>query len=75
MSGTIKKRVVRYRMSETGEKYTTALRAIDADPSEFHRIRAILRKLDNRKRYPSTDRDGLDQRHILSSFETQRRRH
>lgn len=68
-------RLVRYRMTETGEKYTTALRAIQADPEEKTRLRMILRTLANRQRYPFTDRDGLSRRHVLSAFETQRRTH
>lgn len=68
-------RLVRYRMAETGEKYTTALRAIQTDPEEKARLRGILRILRNRKCYPFTDRDGLGKRHVLSAFETQRRTH
>lgn len=68
-------RKVRYRMAETGEQYTTALRVIRADPQESERLREILQSLRNRRRYPFTDRDGLDRRHVLSAFETQRRTH
>ncbi len=31
-------RITRYRMAETGEKYTTALAAIKADPAEKARL-------------------------------------
>ena len=68
-------RLVRHRMSETGEKYTTALRAIKADPAEHSRLRAAERQMRERIRYPSTPRDGLDARHVLSAWETQRARH
>jgi hypothetical protein len=68
-------RLVRYRMAETGEKYTTALLAIRSDPQESRRLKEIQRVLGNRRRYPFTDRDGLGGRHVLSAFETQRRRH
>lgn len=68
-------RLVRYRMAETGEKYTTALRAIQSDPAEKARLVSVLKKLGNRRRYPFTARDGLDRRHVLSAFETQRRAH
>lgn len=68
-------RMARWRMAETGEKYTDALREIQADPQEMRRLKDALRIAGNRKRYPFTDRDGLDRRHVLSSFETQRRGH
>jgi hypothetical protein len=68
-------RITRYRMAETGEKYTTALAAINADPQEKRRLVEIQRVLANRRKYPFTDRDGLDARHVLSAFETQRPRH
>lgn len=69
------KKMVRYRMAETGEKYTTALRAVEDDPAERERLGGILDSLALRRRYPFTNRDGLDGRHVLSSFEAQRRRH
>jgi hypothetical protein len=62
-------------MSETGEKYTTALRAIQADPSERARLRAADRQMRERALYPSTPRDGLDARYVLSAWETSRNRH
>jgi hypothetical protein len=62
-------------MTETGEKYTTALRAVQGDLAERRRLRGILRKLETRRRYPFTNRDGLDRRHVLSAWETQRRAH
>ena len=68
-------RIVRYRMAETGEKYTKALRAIRSDPAEEAQLRAADRQMRERMRYPSTPRDGLDARHVLSAFETQRGRH
>ena len=68
-------RIVRYRMAETGEKYTKALRAIRSDPAEEAQLRAADRQMRERMRYPLTPRDGLDARHMLSAFETQRRRH
>lgn len=68
-------RLVRYRMAETGEKYTAALRAIRADPAEHARLRAAVRQMRDRRRYPFTPRDGLDARHVLSAWETARRRH
>ena len=74
MSGTLK-RLVRIRMAETGEKYTKALRAIEADPAEFVRLKETDRQMRERARYPFTPRDGLDSRHVLSAWETQRGRH
>ena len=68
-------RIVRYRMAETGERYTQALAAIRADPAEEARLRAADRQMRERMRYPFTPRDGLDARHVLSAFETQRGRH
>jgi len=68
-------RLVRFRMAETGEKYMTALRAIQADPAEKQRLRAAERSMRARMRYPCTLRDGLDARRVLSAWETQRRRH
>lgn len=68
-------RMIRLRMAETGEKYTTAMRAIEADALEQSRLREALQLSGNRARYPFTDRDGLDRRHVLSAFETQRGRH
>lgn len=37
-------RAVRLRMAGTGEKYTTALRAVEADPAELERLRAAVRE-------------------------------
>ncbi len=71
----ILKRVTRLRMAETGEKYTRARRAVLEDHAEFTRLREMIRFTDNRRRYPSTDREGLDRRHLLSAFETTRARH
>ena len=68
-------RLVRYRMSETGEKYTTALRVIQADPAERARLREAERRMRDLARYPFTPRDGLDSRHVLSAWETARGRH
>jgi hypothetical protein len=68
-------RLVRYRMAETGEKYTKALRAIKADPAERARLKEADRQMRERERYPFTSRDGLDGRHVLSAFETARGRH
>lgn len=68
-------RMVRYRMFETGERYTAALAAVRSDPQEIKRLKAALRSEKERQRYPFTDRDGLDGRHVLSGFETQRRTH
>lgn len=68
-------RIVRYRMAETGESYCAALRAIKADPDECARLIAAEREMRKRRAYPSTERDGLDARHLLSGFETTRRRH
>lgn len=68
-------RMVRYRMAETGEKYTTALRAIKSDAAEKARLAEIQKRLRKRRQYPFTDEDGLNRRHLLSAFETQRRRH
>jgi hypothetical protein len=62
-------------MAETGEKYTTALRAIQADPAELARIKSAIRQAQERRRYPFTDRDGLDRRYLLSGWETSRTRH
>lgn len=73
--GRTLKRLVRLRMSQTGERYTAALRAIQADPAEFARLRAADRQMQDRARYPSTPQDGLDRRHVLSAFETARPRH
>jgi hypothetical protein len=67
--------LVRYRMAETGEKYTTALRAVQADPAERKRLQDIRRKLYRRRHYPFSDKEGLDRRHVLSAWETQRRAH
>lgn len=75
MNGKSLKRLVRLRMAETGEKYTTALRAIEADPAEFARLKAADVSMSQRRRYPSTNRDGLDRRHLLSAWETSRRAH
>lgn len=75
MTSTTMKKAVRLRMSRTGEKYTAALRALQADSGELDRLAAELRRLAARRRYPFTDRDGLDRRHVLSAFETQRRAH
>lgn len=69
------KRLTRYRMAETGEKYTTARRALLADPAEFARVREAERLAQSRARYPFTAGDGLDRRHVLSAWETTRRRH
>lgn len=69
------KRLVRYRMAETGESYCIARRAIEQDPAELARIKELDRQMRDRQRYPSTDRDGLDARHALSAFETNRRQH
>jgi len=68
-------RLVRHRMAETGEKYTAALRAIRADPAEKTRLRIAEQGMRARMRYPCTPRDGLDARHVLSAWETQRRKH
>lgn len=75
MTGGNLKKATRLRMAETGEKYTQARRAILADPAEFSRLRDILDYARERHRYPSTDRDGLDRRHLLSAWETSRRAH
>ncbi len=74
MSNTLK-RLTRYRMAETGEKYTTARRALLADPAEFARVRKAERAMRDRSHYPFTPSDGLDRRHVLSAFETARRNH
>ena len=68
-------RLVRYRMAETGERYTKALQAIRADPAELARLKAADRQMRERMRYPSTPHDGLDRRHVLSAWETQRGMH
>jgi hypothetical protein len=68
-------RVARLRQAETGEKYTAARRAVMTDPAEFGRLKAMIRFTDARRRYPSTGREGLDRRHVLSAFETSRRAH
>jgi hypothetical protein len=68
-------RLVRHRMAETGEKYTTALRAIQASPAEKKRLRLAEQAMRARMCYPCTPRDGLDARHVLSAWETQRRGH
>ena len=68
-------RLVRYRMAETGEKYTKALRAIQADPAELSRLKAADRRMRERMRYPFTPHDGLDARHVPSAWETSRGRH
>jgi len=68
-------RLVRYRMAETGENYTKALWAIRSDPAEETRLRVADRQMRERARYPSTPHDGLDRRHVLSAWETQRARH
>ena len=68
-------RLVRYRMSEIGEKYTKALRAIQADPAEFARLQEAERQMRERALYPFTSRDGLDSRHVLSAWETGRGKH
>jgi hypothetical protein len=75
MTSTMMKKAVRLRMARTGEKYTRALRALQADPGEFERLAAELRRLATRRRYPFTGQDGLDRHHVLSAFETQRRAH
>jgi hypothetical protein len=74
--GNIRKRLVRLRMSETGEKYTTALRAIAAlDAESVAALRERDRQMRRRQQYPFTDRDGLSARHVLSAMETNRSRH
>jgi hypothetical protein len=63
-------------MSEAGEKYTAALRAIAAlDADDLAALRERDRLMRRRQQYPSTDRDGLSPRHVLSAFETSRSRH
>lgn len=68
-------RLARHRMAETGERYMTARRAILSDPAERARLREADRQMRERARYPVAARDGLDRRHVLSAWETQRRRH
>ncbi len=68
-------RLTRTRMAETGEKYTAARRVLLADPAARARARETERAARERARYPVTDRDGLDRRHVLSAWETTRRRH
>lgn len=70
-----KSRAVRLRMADTGEKYTQALRYLESNPDEYRRLKSILEFSDRRRRYPDTNRDGLDRRHLLSAFETSRRKH
>jgi hypothetical protein len=62
-------------MARTGEKYTVALRVLLADPAALADARAEDKLIRVRQEYPSTPRDGLDGRHVLSAFETARRRH
>lgn len=70
------KRLTRNRMARTGEKYMVARRAIlEADPAEFARLKEEDRQILSRHRYPDTSRDGLDRRHVLSAWETDRRKH
>lgn len=69
------KRLIRLRMAETGEKYTAAMRALQADPAEVARLRGLVHQARQLQRYPFTDRDGLDGRHVLSAWETARRGH
>jgi hypothetical protein len=73
--GRLLKRLTRFRMAQTGERYTEARRALLADPAEFARVRAAEAAAQRRAAYPSTDRDGLGARHVLSAWETARRRH
>lgn len=40
-NGNLKK-AVRLRMAQTGEKYTTALRALQEDPAERSRLNGLL---------------------------------
>jgi hypothetical protein len=68
-------RLTRWRMAATGENYLTARRALLADQAAFDAARAERRRAIERQRYPATDRDGLDRRHVLSAWETARRRH
>jgi hypothetical protein len=42
MSSNDVKKAVRLRMAQTGEKYTTALRALENDPEELERLRDVL---------------------------------
>jgi hypothetical protein len=75
MSSLVKK-LTRLRMAETGEKYTTARRAVLAlSNEEWTALRERERQMRARQRYPVNDRDGLDRRHVLSAMETNRRRH
>lgn len=69
------KRYVRLRMAETGERYTVALRTIQNSQAEFLRLKEVDRQVRQRQRYPTTVRDGLDRRHILSAWETSRSSH
>jgi hypothetical protein len=39
------KKAVRLRMTQTGEKYTTALRALQGDPEELKRMKDQVKKL------------------------------
>ena len=70
------KQLVRLRMAETGEKYTTALRFIEqADMEYMSGLKARMAAMKQRAKYPFTDRDGLSRRHVLSAMETNRRHH
>jgi len=76
MTSKLAKQLIRLRMAGTGEKYTTARRAVLALNSEdWAALLSRYRQMKNRQKYPSTDRDGLDRRHLLSAVETNRRKH
>lgn len=75
MASTELKRLTRYRMAQTGEKYTAARRALLGDERELQAARDADRARRNRRRYPFTPHDGLDGRHLLSAWETSRRGH
>jgi hypothetical protein len=76
VTSRLMKRLARNRVARTGEKYTEALRALQAaGPEEIRAARDEDRQIRDRQRYPSTPADGLGRRHVLSAFETSRRRH
>ena len=69
------KRLTRYRMADTGEKYTAARRALLSDPALLAAAVSADHARLRRRRYPFTPRDGLDGHHALSAWETSRRAH
>lgn len=59
MTSSDVKKAVRLRMTQTGEKYTTALRALENDPEELERMKRQVREL-RKARQDSPESKGTE---------------